>query len=92
MRQEILSGIRSEAVFEALDEKLSSFRYLEIVPSDYVQAARFFNLCRAHGITGSQIDMLICASAYRYGVPILTTDPDFSMYARHVPIRLHDTD
>jgi predicted nucleic acid-binding protein len=90
VRQEVLSGIRSERVFEALHEKLSSFRYLEILPSDYVQAARFFNLCRSHGVTGSHIDLLICATAYRYGVPIFTTDPDFPGYARHVPIRLHD--
>ena len=33
--------------------------------------------------------MLICALAYRYGVPIFTTDPDFSGYAKHLPIQLH---
>ncbi len=76
-------------MFEALQERLSSFRYLEILPGDYDQAARFFNLCRSHGITGSHIDMLICALAYRNGVPIFTTDGDFPDYARHLPIHLH---
>jgi predicted nucleic acid-binding protein len=90
VRQEVLSGIRSEETFEALHEKLSFFRYLEILPGDYSQAARFFNLCRSHGVTGSHIDMLICATADRHNVPIFTTDPDFSGYARHLPIRLHD--
>lgn len=89
VRQEVLSGIRSEGVFEALHEKLSSFRHLAIASGDYVQAARFFNLCRSHGIAGSHIDMLICAAAYRYDVPIFTTDPDFAGYAKHVPIRLY---
>jgi hypothetical protein len=90
VHQEVLSGIRSNEAFEALHEKLSSFRYFESLPGDYVQAARFFNLCRSHGVVGSHIDMLICALAHRYGVPIFTTDPDFSGYAKHLPIRLYD--
>ena len=89
IRQEVLSGIRSEDTFEALHEKLSFFHCLDTLPGDYVQAARFFNLCRSHGIAGSHIDMLICATAYRYGAPIFTTDPDFPSYAQHLPIRLH---
>lgn len=90
VHQEVLSGIRGTEVFEALHEKLSSFRYLPTLPGDFVQAARFFNLCRSHGIAGSHIDMLICAIAHRYGVPIFTTDPDFPGYAKHLPIRLHE--
>jgi hypothetical protein len=34
--------------------------------------------------------MLICAMAHRLGLPIFTTDPDFSGYAKHLPIRLHE--
>lgn len=89
IRQEILSGIRSEAAFEALQERLSSFRYLEVLPGDYDQAALFFNLCRSRGIVGTHVDMLLCATAYRYGVPVFTTDQDFSHYARCLPIGLH---
>ena len=90
VRQEVLSGIRSNEVFEALHEKLSSFRYLENLPGDHVQAARFFNLCRSHGVAGSHVDMLICALAYRYAAPIFTTDPDFPGYAKHLPIWLYN--
>ena len=90
VHQEVLSGIRSHEVFETLHEKLSSFPYLENLPGDYVQAARFFNLCRSHGIAGSHVDMLICALAYRYSMPIFTTDPDFPGYAKHLPITLHE--
>lgn len=86
--QEVLSGIRHADVFEALCEKLSSFPYFEILPADHIQAARFFNVCRSHGITGSHVDMLICATAYRHDLVIFTTDPDFPGYARHLPIRL----
>jgi len=89
IRQEILSGIRDEHVFMALQELLADFRSLEVQPGDFDQAARFFNLCRTGGVVGTPIDMLICATAFRYDLPIFTTDPDFSYYARHLPIRLH---
>ena len=90
IRQEVLSGIRSVGSFTAIQESLGDFRYLEIVPSDYDQAARFFNVCRTHGITGTAIDLLICAVAYRCDVPIFTTDADFQHYGPLVEIRLHD--
>ncbi len=90
IRQEILSGIRSERSFTAIQESLGDFRYLEIIPPDYDQAARFFNICRSHGVTGTAIDLLICAVAHRFDVPIFTTDVDFQHYAPHVKIRLHE--
>jgi len=89
IRQEILSGIREEKTFEAIWESLGDFRYLEIHPNDYDQAARFFNRCRTHGIAGTSIDLLLCAVANRFEVPIFTTDPDFGHYAPHTGIRLH---
>ena len=89
VHQEVLSGIRSEEVFETLHERLKSLHYLESIPGDYVQAARFFNLCRSNGVAGSHGDMLICAVAYRCETPIFTTDPDFPAYAKYLPIRLH---
>ncbi len=89
IRQEILSGIRSPEVFETLREKLSPFRYLEVLPEDYDQAALFFNLCRSNGVTGSHVDMLLCAIANRYGIPIFSTDGDFPLYAPHLPIHLY---
>ena len=90
IRQEILSGIRSDRSFTAIQESLGDFRYLEIYPSDYDQAARFFNVCRANGITGTAVDLLICAVAHRCDVSIFTTDADFRHYAPHVEIRLHE--
>jgi hypothetical protein len=89
VRQEVLSGIRHESGFATLQRKLSSFAYLEIVPGDYDRAAAFFNACRAKGISGTPIDMLLCAVAERHNVPIFTTDTDFIHYAHVLPIRLH---
>jgi predicted nucleic acid-binding protein len=89
IRQEILSGIRDPEAFDALRDRLSAFRYLEIAPLDYDRAAIGYNTCRARGIVGGGVDFLLCAVAERLRVAIFTTDPDFSAYARHLPIRLH---
>ena len=89
IRQEVLSGIRSEAQFESIREALGSFGYLEIVALDYDEAARLFNTCRSNGITATAIDLLICTVARRYDVPIFTTDPDFDHLAPHAALRLH---
>lgn len=92
IRQEVLSGIRRPSSFDEIQLRLGDFRYLEIIPSDYDQAARFYNRCRARGITGTAIDLLICAVAYRNDVPIFTTDVDFQHIGPHVGIRLHGPD
>jgi predicted nucleic acid-binding protein len=89
VRQELLSGVRHEADFVALLRHLSSFDDISILSSDYVEAARFFNTCRRHGIAGTPVDLLICAVAARNNLAIFTTDRDFDGYARHLPIRLH---
>ncbi len=89
IRQEILSGIRSQRSFDAIQESLGDFRYVEILATDYDQAACFFNRCRSHGIAGTAVDLLICAVAHRVDIPVFTTDGDFRRYAPHVGIRLH---
>jgi predicted nucleic acid-binding protein len=89
IRQEILSGIRSESQFNTLKRHLDSFVDLPILPKDYVDAARFFNLCRLKGIQGSNTDFLICAVSTRNNIPIYTIDKDFKLFAEHIPINLH---
>ena len=89
VRQEVLSGVREESQFRGLQERLAAFPYVEIAPGDYDRAASFFNACRANGIVGTPIDLLLCAVASRLGMPVLTTDQDFLSYSKHVPVRLH---
>jgi predicted nucleic acid-binding protein len=89
IRQEILSGLRRPEVFQALRRALSDFPYLRIDAEDYDRAAEFFNLCRAVGIIGGPIDMLIAAVASRHEVPVFTLDRDYERYVRHLPFRLH---
>ena len=89
IRQELLSGISSEAQFEALKEKLQAFEDLPLGRDDYERAASFYNTCRSRGVQGSPTDLLICAVGAGMGVPIFTSDRDFALYAKHLPISLH---
>jgi predicted nucleic acid-binding protein len=92
IRQEILSGIRSESQFKKLRKHLESFPDLPILTEDYVTAAQFFNHCRSKGIQGSNTDFLICAVAVRNKFPIYTTDKDFELFSEHIQIVLHQAD
>lgn len=89
IRQEILSGIREQAVFEQLREHLASFPDEPIVTADYEEAAQCFNACRRRGLQGSNTDFLLCAVSIRRRMPLLTTDDDFARYAKVVPLTLH---
>lgn len=89
IRQELLSGIREQAQFDRIRNKLSVFPDLTVESADYETAAVFFNRCRLNGIQGSNTDFLICAVAIRKDMPILTTDGDFSLFAKHLPIKLN---
>jgi predicted nucleic acid-binding protein len=89
VRQEVLSGISNQKQFDLLREKLKPFEGIAITSGDYELAADFNNQCRGKGIQGSHIDFLICAVASRNGIPIFTTDNDFSLYAKHIDIILY---
>jgi hypothetical protein len=89
IRQELLSGIRDEAVFERLREHLQPFEDAPLFREDYEEAARFNNRCRAAGVAGSAVDFLICAVAARRALAIFTTDADFGRYASIMPLQLH---
>jgi len=89
IRQEILSGIRSEPQFKKLQKHLESFPDLPAITEDYVTAAKYFNRCRSKGIQGSNTDFLICAMAVRNKFSIYTTDKDFDLFSKHMDIVLH---
>ena len=89
IRQELLSGVRTDAAFERLRDHLRSFVDEPLEREDFERAAEHFNTCRARGVQGSNTDFLICAVAERRNLPILTTDADFTRFAGVLPIALH---
>jgi len=89
IRQEILSGISDERLFKSVQEHLEAFRDLPTESEDYVNAASFYNTCHSKGVQGSNTDFLICAVAARTGYSIYTSDKDFGLFARRLPIKLY---
>jgi predicted nucleic acid-binding protein len=89
VRQEILTGIRTAEQFERVREHLRGFDDEPLAAEDHERAAQFANTCLAEGIAGSPADFLLCAVASGRDLPLFTTDPDFTRYARHVPLLLH---
>ena len=89
IRQELLSGIKLATQFTALQASLRAFEDIALTQADYELAAEFFNRCRGQGIQGSNTDFLICAAASRRELPILTTDLDFALFQKHLPIQLY---
>jgi predicted nucleic acid-binding protein len=89
IRQELLSGVRTDAAFQRLRDHLRSFVDEPLETGDFERAAEHYNTCRARGVQGSNTDFLICAVAERRNLPILTTDADFIRFASVLPIALH---
>ncbi|MFM7102843.1 MAG: PIN domain-containing protein, partial [Verrucomicrobiota bacterium] len=89
IRQEVLSGVRSDTQLDSLQEAMGLFPEIRIPSEDYDTAAKFYNLCRRRGIQGSGTDFLICAVTAREDIPIFTIDQDFESYAEILPVALH---
>jgi predicted nucleic acid-binding protein len=89
VRQELLSGIKATEQYEKLRLHLRSFPDEVIDTSDYEEAAKAGNRCRAKGVVVSIVDILLCAVASKRLWTIFTTDPDFSNYAKVLPLRIH---
>ncbi len=89
VRQELLSGIRATEQYEKLRVHLRSFPDELVDTSDYEEAAKVGSRCRAKGVVVSIVDILLCAVAIKRQWAIFTTDPDFSNYAKVLPLRIH---
>ena len=89
VRQELLSGIKATEQYEKLRLHLRSFPDEVVDTSDYEEAAKAGNRCRAKGVVVSIVDILLCAVANKRLWTIFTTDPDFTNYAKVLPLRIH---
>ncbi|MGA2418477.1 MAG: PIN domain-containing protein [Candidatus Acidiferrum sp.] len=89
IRQELLSGIKTTEQYEKLRLHLRSFPDEVVDTPDYEEAAKAGNRCRAKGVAVSIVDILLCAIAIKRQWAIFTTDPDFSSYAKVLPLQIH---
>lgn len=88
IRQELLSGIKTQAQFESLKQILSAFPDEKLGAEHYEMAASSFNACRQLGIQGSNTDFLICAVSMAKKWPIFSLDKDFERYQKCLPLIL----
>lgn len=87
---ELLAGCRTEEAAARLQRMLARFEILDVEGlADFEDAAYIQRTCRRGGDTvRSMVDCLIAAIALREGRPLLTTDRDFEVIARHVDLEL----
>ncbi|MDQ6725590.1 MAG: PIN domain nuclease [Actinomycetota bacterium] len=89
IRMEVLAGARDEVHLDDLRRLLARAAMIEAVPVDYEAAAALYRACRRGGETVRKlIDCLIGAVAIRAGLPLLHTDGDFDVLARHTALRV----
>jgi predicted nucleic acid-binding protein len=89
IRQELLSGIKSQTAFDALKSTLTAFEDVPLAIQDYEKAAEVFNTCRTNGVQGSNTDFLICAVSINHQLPVFSVDNDFLNYQNYLPLLLH---
>ena len=92
IRQEILSGIPSQDLFNRLSKSLATFQDLAVDTNIHIKAAECFNICRRNGVQGSHIDFLICATSIHYNIPIFTLDKDFVNYSQYIGLNIFNSE
>jgi predicted nucleic acid-binding protein len=89
VRQELLSGIRYPEQFARLREYLRAFPDVTLDREDYARAAEMSNTCSSRGVSGSDIDFLICSAGISRGWAIHTSDRDFERYGKYLALTLY---
>ena len=86
--QELLQGFRGPKQRDRLIEHFSVLP--QIVPdlTDHIEAATLQTTCRRKGIQITTIDALLAQLAIGHDLEFLTSDRDFTLMARHVPLRI----
>ena len=89
IRMEVLAGGRDERHLAELRGLLARASVIPTQPIDYEAAAGLYRSCRRRGETVRKlIDCLIAATAIRTSTPVLHSDQDFDVLARHTPLQL----
>lgn len=87
--QEVLQGIREEAVLQEVRRRMFSLHYLEATRETFDAASRLFRRCRHLGIRVRTVDILIAAIAIESDMPLWTLDEDFERIQHHSDLQLY---
>jgi predicted nucleic acid-binding protein len=90
---EILSGVRGDKEFAALQRELvNGFAILHASTAEHVDAAKLRSTCAAQGVNVSALDCLIAVQTISGGHQLLAVDRDFALVARHSDLELVSVD
>ena len=87
----LLELLRGFVPAQAQQTIRKNFEVLDVVEprwTDYEAAAELSNACRRAGVQLGSIDALIAQLAIAHDLALLTTDQDFVVAARHIPLRI----
>ena len=89
IRMAVLAGARDDQHLRDLRGLLARATLIPTEASDYEDAATLYRTCRRQGGTVRKlIDCLIAATAIRASVPVLHSDSDFEVLARHTALTI----
>jgi len=77
IRQEVLTGIKSEKQFELMQDYLTTFEDATITTEDYELAAKNANKLRSKGISTGNVDVLIVTFCQKHDIEVYSKDKDF---------------
>ena len=86
--QELLQGFRGPKQRERLIEHFSVLPLIVPDLRDHIEAATLQTTCRQKGIQITTTDALLAQLAIGHDLELLTTDADFTLIARHAPLRI----
>ena len=90
VRMEVLAGARDEAQLRSLRRLLARAVVVPTRATDFDDAAALYRRCRREGETVRKlIDCLIASVAIRAGAPVLHSDTDFDVLARHTELHVY---
>jgi len=86
--QELLQGFTGPRARKDIVQRFAALPLLVPDRQDYIEAADIRNVCRRAGVQIGTIDALLGQLCIRHELTLLTTDADFTLAARHCPLRV----
>ena len=86
--QALLQGFAGPRARKEIVQRFAALPLLVPDRQDYIDAAAFRNVCRRSGVQIGTIDALLGQLCIRHKLTLLTTDADFTLAARHCPLRV----
>ena len=86
--QELLQGFSGPKASAQIVERFAALPLLHPDREDHIAAAELRNTCRRAGVQVGTVGALLAQLCIRHDLVLLSTDKDFTMAAKHCPLRV----